>query len=814
MTSSVRHETSSFYVVGGTLRRDAASYVERKADQQLYSALRQHEVCYVLTPRQMGKSSLMVRTAGKLREDGVAVVVLDLTAFGQNLSAEQWYNGLLDKLGQQLHLEDEIEEAGPRWEHVGPLQRWVSMLREVVLPNCHGDVVIFVDEIDAVRSLPFSVDEFFAGIRELYNRRTVEPDLQRLTFCLLGVATPSDLVRDTRTTPFNIGRRIELTDFSEDEAASLAQGFGVEEGQGRALLKRVLYWTGGHPYLTQRLCRSVAEDEHLESSKDVDRTCQDLFLSRAARLRDDNLLFVRERLLRSEVETASLLSLYAKIRLNKRVRDDEINPLVSVLRLSGITKVEEGFLKIRNRVYYEVFDDAWIISNLPGAELRRQRAAYLKGLKRAGVLSLAVLALVIPIGWAYLYQRDLAMNVTLKLPQPKVPVFWQSAYMRGSPEAQFGTLLVRTGLQNIIVFINDQEYGRTTKTGDLRIRGLSPGTYKIRAEKQGFQSLTQEAKIVQDSETQLPFKLQMQTVSGQIVIRSSPPGTSVSLDGRYIGNTTEAGDLMITAAAGEHTFDLSREGYLSKHSTDQLQLGKLLVIDGSMAADVEAQEWSALSSSEDVARLQSFIQKYPRGRFSNVAKSRVEQRVWNSVKDSDDLQQLDAFVQKFPGSRFEDSAKEKMTHLLKEQSDWYSAHASKDPSALERFLASYPGGRYAHQAREEIARLKDQQTILSLLKLYEESYNRQDMKTLFEIWPTMPAQLRRATQAKFSEAESVKLVLQLDDGQPEVAGDRAIVRGKKQIAWIKKDKSTSNDEYPFAFELVKEGTHWVISKGQ
>jgi hypothetical protein len=814
MKSSLRHETSSFYVVGGTLRRDAPSYVERRADQQLYSALCHHEVCYVLTPRQLGKSSLMVRTAGKLREAGAAVVVLDLTALGQNLTAEQWYNGLLDKLGQQLHLEDEIDELGARWEHLGPLQRWVSILRQVVLPNCYGDIVIFVDEIDSVRSLPFSVDEFFAGIRELYNRRTVEPDLQRLTFCLLGVATPSDLVRDTRTTPFNIGCRVELADFSEDEAAPLGQGFGVEEGKSRALLKRVLYWTGGHPYLTQRLCRSVAENEHLQSSKDVDRICHRLFLSRSARLRDDNLLFVKERMLRSEVETASLLSLYAKIRLNKRVRDDEISPLVSVLRLSGITKVDEGFLRIRNRVYYEVFDDGWIISNLPGAELRRQRAAYLKGLKRAGVLFLAVLVLVVSIGWVFLYQRELAINLTLKLPQPKVPVFWQSAYMRGSPEAQLGTLLIRTDLPNVIVFINEQEYGRTTKIGDLRIRGLNPGTYKIRAEKQGFQSLSQEAKILQDSETQLPFKLQVQTVSGQIAIRNSPPGTSVSLDSRYVGSTTDNGDLVITAAPGEHTIDLAKEGYVSKQSGGQLSLGKLLVIDGSLAVDLEAQEWTTVSSSEDATRIRSFLQRYPQGRFSNAANGRVEQLTWNSIKDSDDLQQFDAFLQNFPRSRFENSAREKMTHLLKEQSDWYTAHASRDQSSLERFLANYPAGRYAHQAREEIAQLKDQQTILNVLKLYEQSYNKQDMRTLTEIWPTMPAQVRRTTQAKFNEAESVKLVLQLDNGQPQLNGDRATVRGKRLVAWIKKDKSTSNDEYPFAFELVREGTHWVISKGQ
>jgi hypothetical protein len=259
----------SFYVTGGTLRPDAPSYVERQADRDLYDGLQRGEYCYVLTPRQMGKSSLMVRTATRLRQEGAHVVVLDLTAIGQNLTTEQWYDGLRELIGQDLQLEDELEEFWLAHPRLGPLQRWMAAVREVVLARCPGQVVLFVDEIDAVRGLPFSTDELFAAIRACYNRRTEDPEFTRLTFCLLGVATPSDLIQDTRTTPFNIGRRIELEDFTEAEAAPLAEGLvgvvtpadggrreqGVGQGDGvsQALLYRVLYWTGGHPYRNRSL---------------------------------------------------------------------------------------------------------------------------------------------------------------------------------------------------------------------------------------------------------------------------------------------------------------------------------------------------------------------------------------------------------------------------------------------------------------------------------------------------------------------------------------------------------------------------------
>src|SRR5205814_379287 len=93
---------AQFYVTGGTLRADAPSYVERQADRDLFEGLSGGEYCYVLNTRQMGKSSLMVRTASRLKAAGARVAVLDLTAVGQNLTPEQWYEGLIVNLGQEL----------------------------------------------------------------------------------------------------------------------------------------------------------------------------------------------------------------------------------------------------------------------------------------------------------------------------------------------------------------------------------------------------------------------------------------------------------------------------------------------------------------------------------------------------------------------------------------------------------------------------------------------------------------------------------------------------------------------------------------
>ncbi len=161
------NDNRPFYQIGGTLRHDSPSYVVRGVDAALLDALRAGAYCYVLNSRQTGKSSLMIQTALRLREEGLAVALVDLTAIGQHLSIEQWYDGLIRRVAEQLDMEDEAEDYCRGILQGGAMRRWTDFLRHCVLKEWDAPVVIFIDEIDCVRSLPFSVDEFFAGIREL-----------------------------------------------------------------------------------------------------------------------------------------------------------------------------------------------------------------------------------------------------------------------------------------------------------------------------------------------------------------------------------------------------------------------------------------------------------------------------------------------------------------------------------------------------------------------------------------------------------------------------------------------------------------------
>ena len=389
-----------FYITGGNVPADADSYVTRAADGLLLESLAAGEFCYILTSRQMGKSSLMTRAVRELRDCGITPVVLDLSSQGFHLSRNQWYNGLLDQLGRRLKLEDEIEEALGRYAGQSPLQQWQSILRDVVLTHLPGKLTIFIDEIDLVRKLPFSTDEFFAAIRSCYNVRAEDPAYLRLNFCLLGVATPAELIADQTMTPFNIGVRIELSDFSREEAAHLEHGLARSPAENRSLMDRIYFWTHGHPYLTQQLCKAVFENQMSPAKsalgrsldKPVDRSVELLYLAAGAQRQDSNLHFVQRYLLSLDEEHRSnLLTLYSRVERGKTVLDSDTNDSITRMKLAGIVRAVGGRLQVRNRIYSAVFGRAWIADKMPDAEHRRQRIAYRRGLARAGSIASAII---------------------------------------------------------------------------------------------------------------------------------------------------------------------------------------------------------------------------------------------------------------------------------------------------------------------------------------------------------------------------------------------------------------------------------------
>ncbi|PSB45599.1 hypothetical protein C7B67_21240 [filamentous cyanobacterium Phorm 6] len=386
----------SYYQVGGSLTNNAPNYVKRQADDDFYNGLKAGEFCYVLNSRQMGKSSLQVRTIQRLRSDGIACAAIDISEIGnRGVTPEQWYAGLLRILENNFNLSD-VVNVRTWWRDrnfLTPVQRLSEFIETVLLVNIRTNIVIFIDEIDSILALDFPADDFLALIRSCYNKRANNSEFDRLTWALLGVASPADLCREqnsSSSTPFNIGKAIELTGFDETEAQPLAAGLAeITDGSGE-VLREVLYWTGGQPFLTQKLCKLLFENAPPPAppcqggEQDLIHTpCQggeqDLiqnpgeWVEKVVRLKivenwesqdvPEHLSTIRDRLFRENQRIVRRLGLYQQILEQVEIVPDGSAEQME-LRLSGLIVKRRENLTISNPIYEAVFNQKLIEQKL------------------------------------------------------------------------------------------------------------------------------------------------------------------------------------------------------------------------------------------------------------------------------------------------------------------------------------------------------------------------------------------------------------------------------------------------------------------
>ncbi|MGG6264541.1 CHASE2 domain-containing protein [Leptolyngbya sp. AN03gr2] len=362
------------YQVGGSLRWDDPNYVRRQADIDLYRALSTGEFCYLFNARQMGKSSLMVRAFHQLQENGIACAAIDLSRIGStSVTLEQWYKGLAVELWQAFDLVQliNLKSWWQERQDLSPVQRLAQWIETVLLTDVkradqsHPNIVIFLDEVDSVCSLEFPVQDFFALIRACYNRRSLQPEYQRLTFAFLGVARPSDLMIDQSRTPFNIGHAIEIEGFQQSEAQSLAQGLVGAVSDPQLALQEILTWTGGQPFLTQKLCRLVVErsDSEIDDRKQIsDIVQQEILQSWEFQDEPEHLRTIRDRVLSNSDRSLKRLGLYQQV-LDSAVPFDGSDEQMELL-LSGLVANQQGQLVVKNPIYRAIFNSEWINQQL------------------------------------------------------------------------------------------------------------------------------------------------------------------------------------------------------------------------------------------------------------------------------------------------------------------------------------------------------------------------------------------------------------------------------------------------------------------
>lgn len=343
--------THTRFYTNGALPKEHPSYVYRPADHDAWRALQQGKLIYAIAPRQVGKTSLLKRLATRLTDQGWCCCHVDLATFG-NLERSHWFQRIGERIAQ-------ICLSSIVCTGLTDQQAFRAFLLDQVGLRRAGDparLALFFDEVEGLRGLDFS-DDFLMTLRDLYQHREDYPGQLLISFA--GAVDPQALIKDQSISPFNIAEEITLNDFTASESRALTSrleqvGLPLDE----AIHAQIYAWTGGHPYLTQRLCEVVdlwADTHEIKqiTSAVIDQAVYTGLL--APRTRDKNIKHVEGKIYELLGESHKPLDalaqkLWQRLRMGEPVYSTE--PGFYALYLTGaVAETPDGQIQLRNKIY-------------------------------------------------------------------------------------------------------------------------------------------------------------------------------------------------------------------------------------------------------------------------------------------------------------------------------------------------------------------------------------------------------------------------------------------------------------------------------
>ena len=243
---------------GGTLDVDDPWYLPRQTDVTALAHIRQPgQTLTIKGPRQMGKSSLLMRTVKAGMDAGKNVALLDFQLVGEDSKADGdlFFRRFSSWVAEQLNLPDTVEKF---WNpaYASP-QNCTRYIEQHVLEPLGGPCIFAIDETDAIFQTSFSQD-FFSMLRSWHNRRAdpIRRCWKKLDIILSTSTEPQFFIDRPHESPFNVGVTLRVEDFDPEQVGVLNARHPRPLSGGD--IDRLYRLVRGHPFLTRKALYMVA----------------------------------------------------------------------------------------------------------------------------------------------------------------------------------------------------------------------------------------------------------------------------------------------------------------------------------------------------------------------------------------------------------------------------------------------------------------------------------------------------------------------------------------------------------------------------
>lgn len=239
---------------GGSVPLKSKLYVERPPiELDCFEEIMQPgSLIRIKAPRQMGKTSLMARILNYAREQGCEAIPLSFQRADYHLFTDldkllRWF---CEQIGRRLKRLQDLDEY---WVGYGSKDKCNAYFEECLLETLEVPLVLGLDEVDMVFPHREVADSFFALVRSWYESARYgdfSSELWEKLRLVIVHSTEVYVPLNINQSPFNVGKNVELPEFTFGQAHDLAQRYGLSGAASQ--VEQLMALVGGHPYLIRK----------------------------------------------------------------------------------------------------------------------------------------------------------------------------------------------------------------------------------------------------------------------------------------------------------------------------------------------------------------------------------------------------------------------------------------------------------------------------------------------------------------------------------------------------------------------------------
>ena len=244
----------------GQVPLESALYIERPpVETRCYEALvKPGALIRIKAPRQMGKSSLMLRILNHGIEQGYQAASLNFQLVDRDSlsNLDQFLQWFCNSIANELNLEDKLADY---WKGTfSSKNKSTNYFQRYLLPELQRPVVLCLDEVDQVFEHPPIATDFFGMLRAWHEDAKIKPIWKNLRLVIVHskeVYIPLNI----NQSPFNVGVPIELPLLTQVQVVDLVRRHGLN--WKAAEVERLMSMVGGHPFLVRVALYEIARGE-------------------------------------------------------------------------------------------------------------------------------------------------------------------------------------------------------------------------------------------------------------------------------------------------------------------------------------------------------------------------------------------------------------------------------------------------------------------------------------------------------------------------------------------------------------------------